>query len=63
MRCQFRQGGETKGVDVCAFQNHRRGNAGLQGFAPTQGAQAPTIAGFEASKAVLGQGHDKVIPA
>ncbi len=41
----------VEGCFVGGGEHHRRGDAGLQGFLPTWGAEAPAIPGFEAREA------------
>lgn len=60
---QFVQAHVSQGFHVCADQNHRGRHAGLQGFHPTVGAQAPAIAGFQASEAVFGTRGGEVVAA
>jgi hypothetical protein len=53
---------EVEDAFVAGFQDDRRSAAGLVGFHPTQGAQAPSVAGLEPWELVLGPWRGKVVP-
>lgn len=46
-----------------AGQQDGRGNAGVVGFFPAEGAQAPFVAGFQAREVVAGLGRGQVVAA
>ena len=47
------EGAVAQGALVSSAQDHAGCVAGLEGFLPTRRAQAPTISGFQAGKAVV----------
>lgn len=49
--------------DVRRFEHDQGCNAGFQGFAPSEHAQAPAITRFEPRKVKLGYWRDEVVPA
>jgi hypothetical protein len=51
---QLVQTHKGQSLGVGALQHHWGRDAGLQRFNPSVGAQAPTVAGFEAGEAVFG---------
>lgn len=55
------EGDEFEGCDVGGFKDDFGGAAGFEGFFPAAGAEAPTVAGFEARELVFGTGGDEVI--
>src|ERR1700689_4880493 len=44
---------DRQGLLVGRFQHHLRREAGVEGFLPARGAEAPAVAGLEAREAVL----------
>lgn len=50
-------------IDMCALQNHRRRNAGIKGFFPTQGAQAPAVTRYKAGKTKFWSRGRKIVTA
>jgi hypothetical protein len=43
------------------LEDHWGGNASFEGFAPTEHAQAPSVAGFETGKMELRDGGNQVV--
>lgn len=54
---------EVEDAFVAGFQDDRRSAAGLVGFHPTQGAQAPSVAGLEPWGNAMGLGVERSFPA
>lgn len=61
MRLQFGQGHEFEGFDVGGGQHHGGRYAGVEGFFPAAGTQAPAVSGFQARKSVFGDRCDQVV--
>ena len=54
---------ELQRLLVRALQHHGRRTTGCVGLLPTHGADAPTVAGLQAAKAMFGPWRDEVVAA
>lgn len=52
-----------EGGFVGGFEEEGRGEAGVEGFFPSGGAEAPAVAGFESGETVFGGGGGEVVAA